>query len=113
MAADCDQPNTFCVTYVRGQAATELSSYIAGVLAYEYSKACTGGKCRLPSGVTTVVRNGISFEIASDAFEHGLTGIREVDAFIAVYNPYRLKSAPSIWSPDQRSARTTTWRVAK
>lgn len=113
MAADCDEVGTFCVTYVRGHAASGLASYIAGVLALEYSKACTGGKCRLPSGVTQVVRNGLTFEMGSEAFENGLTGIREVDNFVAAYNPYHLKSAPQIWSPDMTPTRTTTWRARR
>jgi hypothetical protein len=30
----------------------------------------------------------------------GETGIVEIDAFLAAYNPSRLRRRPAIWSPD-------------
>jgi hypothetical protein len=42
-------------------------------------------------------------------FSSGLSGIREVDAVIGLYNPGRLKAPPYISSPDRKTARTTTY----
>lgn len=111
MAADCGDPGSFCVTYVRGHAADDTAAYIAGVLAVEFAKACTGGSCRLPSGVTQVARQGVTYQIASSAFADGLTGIREVDAYVRVFNPNHLTSPPQVYSPQRRPARQTTWQA--
>lgn len=94
----CD--STFLVTYLQGAPVDGLASYVAGILATEFAKAQNGGKCRLPSGVTSVAREGISYEVAGGMFESGMTGIREVDAWVATWNPHRLISAPGVYSPD-------------
>lgn len=91
---------TFSVTYLNAYPVDSLGAYAAGVLSMEYAKACNGNKCRLPAGVTNVVRQGVSFEVASGAFPGGLTGIREVDAFITLWNPGGLQRPTTVWSPD-------------
>jgi hypothetical protein len=100
MAKADTEVGTFSVSVVRGATVDGLGAYAAGLLACEYAKACTGGKCRLPSGTTSVVRQGISMEISTDLFPGGRTGIREVDTVVARYNPYALKRPSAIWSPD-------------
>jgi len=100
-----DQPNTFSVTYLNGYPVDTLGAYAAGVLAMEFSKACAGKKCRLPANVTAITRQGVSFEIASGSFPGGMTGIREVDTFIGLWNPKALQQSPQVWSPDQRRPR--------
>lgn len=77
----------FSVTYVKGYPPDGLAAYAAGVLAMEYAKACSGRTCRLPSGVVSIVRQGVVMEIDSGLFPKGTTGIREVDSFIALWNP--------------------------
>ena len=77
--------------------------------AVEYARACTGGKCRLPQGVTSIVRQGVSFEIEGGAFPNGFTGIREVDAWIALWNPDGLRQQAKVYSPDLKRPRLT-WR---
>lgn len=97
---------TFSVTYLNGYAPDGLAACAAGTLAAEYAKVFTGqGKCRLPAGVTTVVRQGVTMEIASGAFPDGLTGIRNVDAFIAMWNPRGLEREATVWSPDAPKGR--------
>lgn len=98
------------VTYYRGAAPNPLTLYAAGVLAAEYYLACTGNDCRLPAGVTSVSRQGVSFQVATGLFQNGFTGIREVDAIIGLYNPNGLTAPPSVSSPDMRGARITTAR---
>lgn len=100
------EPGTFSVTYLNAYPVDSLGAYAVGVLALEYGYACSGRKCRLPSGVTSIVRQGISMEIASGAFPDGMTGIREVDAFIALWNPQGLTQPARVWSPDLPVART-------
>jgi hypothetical protein len=70
-----------------------------------------GGECRLPQGVTQVVRQGITFEVQQDMFENGLTTIPEVDAVTARFNPFRNKMPAAIFNPDLKPGRVTTWRA--
>lgn len=99
----------FFVTYWTGVAPNDMLRYAAGLLANEFYRACSGGKCRLPSAVTTIARQGVSFELATGLFLDGSTGIREVDAIIRIYNPNGLKTPPRVLSPDTSRARVTTW----
>ena len=100
------QVGTMSVTYLNAAEVDGLGAYAAGVLASEFAKACTGAKCRLPSGVTEISRRGLTMTIPAGMFTEGLTGIREVDAFILAYNPYLQKMPSTVWSPDQRVPRT-------
>lgn len=93
------QTGTFSITYLRAYPVDGLGAYAAGILACEFAKACSGGKCRLPSGVTEISRAGVTMTIASGAFPDGLTGIREVDAYIMAWNPNRARQASEVWSP--------------
>ena len=111
MAADVDMSGTLAVWYVPGMVPDAAALWAAGVLTCEFSKACTGGKCRLPSGVTQIARQGITMQITSGMFPDGMTGIREVDAFLTSVNPNALRLPPMAWSPDLAPAkhRYTTW----
>jgi hypothetical protein len=93
MAQDAHGDDAFSVTYYRG------------------AKACSNDKtCRLPRGARNVSRQGISYEIERNLFSEGTTGIPEVDALVARYNPYGLKMAPTISTPQTvRRPRQTTW----
>lgn len=109
LSQDVNRPDTetgtFSVTYLNAYPVDISGQYAAGVLANEFAKACTTGKCRLPSGVTNIVRQGVSMEVASGAFPGGLTGIREVDAFIALWNPRRRTMSTRVWTPDLNTPR--------
>ena len=82
-----------------------MAAYAAGVLAMEFAKACTGGKCRLPANVTSISRQGVSYDIAAGAFPSGMTGLREVDSWIGLWNPEARRQATSVWYPGQRTPR--------
>lgn len=100
---------TFFVTYLRGVPVDGVGSYVAGLLAAEFAKACTGADCALPSNVTNIARQGINVDLEPEMFADGLTGIRSVDAWVRVWNPMdRLPSG--IYSVDAPSVRQTTWR---
>lgn len=103
-----DAVGTFSVTYLNAYPVDSNGAYAAGILAAEYAKACTGGKCRLPTGVTSVARAGVTYEISSGAFPDGFTGIREVDTYIALWNPKTLSHSSRVWYPGMNTPRTTT-----
>lgn len=105
MSAPVGQEGAFAITYRNSWPVDSLGAYAAGVLANEYAKACTGGKCRLPAGVTSITRQGVSIDIASGAFPGGVTGIREVDSYLALWNPAGNRQASTVWSPDLSSPR--------
>jgi hypothetical protein len=84
-----------------------IGAYANGVLSMEYAKACVGSSgCRLPRGATTIIKQGVTIPINPDVFPNGLTGIREVDTFITLWNPQGLIAAPTVWSPDSPVVRT-------
>lgn len=103
----------FEVTYWTGIVPDSLDFMAVGILAVEFLKAIRGEKgCRLPSGATSIVRQGVSMQIEVDLFEKGLTGIREVDMATARRNPNRLRTSPRVLAPGSRRARQTTWRAS-
>ena len=100
---------SFLVSFYPFLAPNDMLRYAAGILANEYMKACTGGQCRLPSGVTGISRSGITMQIPSGLFPGGGTGIREVDAIVRIYNPNGLKMSAHVMSPDTARGRVQTW----
>lgn len=104
---------TFSVEYYQGAAPNEITRYAAGILAAEYYKGCTGGKCRLPRGVVSVERRGVSYEMEPN-FMASLRSWPEIAPVVAMFNPYELKTAPRVLSPDGPSrARRQTWGYAR
>lgn len=101
MSVPLGQPGTFAITYTPGYPVDGLGAWAAGILAVEFGKACSGTKgCRLPKNVTSITRQGVSMSLVAGSFPNGVTGITEVDAWIELWNPNRLKRAASVWSPD-------------
>lgn len=100
MNAPDTEAGTWSVTYTAGIAVDGLGAWVAGLLAGEYVRACKGGQCRLPDGVTQIVRDGVTMTLGTGAFPGNLTGIREVDAWVARYNPSGLRAPSLVWSPD-------------
>src|SRR4029077_1489144 len=86
--------------YVPGIIPDASGLWAAGVLASEFSKACQGAKCRLPSSVTTITRQGVTMTMDEGMFSNNLTGIREVDAYLISINPNAHRIPPMVWSPD-------------
>lgn len=105
MAAADTEADTFAVTYLNSYPVDSMGAYAAGLLAAEFAKACSGGKCRLPATVTSVSRQGITYEVAAGTFPNGTTGIREIDAYIGLWNPGHLRQQTRVWSPDVRGPR--------
>lgn len=93
------EDGTMSITYVNAYLPQSAGLAACFVLAREYALALTGARCRLPSGVTSIVRQGVSMTLESDSFPGGKTGIPEVDAYIALWNPKGI-APPQVWSPD-------------
>lgn len=108
MSQPWDGEDAFSVVYVPGVWPGVDGLWAAGILAAEFAKACSGGKCRLPSSVTALNRQGVSMEFSEGMFAGGNTGIREVDAYILSVNPHHLSRPSLVWSPDIKQAR---WRM--
>lgn len=101
---------TFEVTFRPGFRPDALAAYIAGVLAQEFVRALGVGACKLPAGVTQVVRQGVSVTIATGLFRSARsTGIPVVDQWIASVNPYGSRSDAVIVTPESPRVRATTW----
>lgn len=105
MAAPVGSAGSFAVTYQNSYPVDSIGAYAAGLLAMEFAKACTGGKCRLPLGVTSIARQGVAYDVVTGAFPGGQTGIREIDTYLALWNPGSLRQQPQVWSPDIPSPR--------
>lgn len=97
--ADTEE-NTFSVQYLNSYPVDGLGAYAAGLLAREYAAACMGDTCSFPATVTAITRMGTTYEIPTGSFPNGMTGIREVDAYIALWNPKNLTQNSTVWSPD-------------
>ena len=60
-----------------------------------------GADCKLPSGAVRIVRQGITIDKLqplSQMLLQGMTGIVQIDAFLASTNSSRLRRRPSIWA---------------
>lgn len=110
MGAPYGYYGTFGIRYVPGIRPRAAGLWAVGVLASEFAKACVGGKCRLPTAVTSISRQGINMEITQGMFQDG-TGIREVDAFIHSVNPGKRRVQAKVFSPDVPQHRITTTQI--
>jgi hypothetical protein len=97
----CSSP---VITYRYGVAPPALGRIAARRLANELILSLQGGDCRLPSTVTSVSRQGMSFEIIDPQqfLDGGKLGVYEIDLFLATVNPGKAKKRPRVFSPDMR-----------
>jgi hypothetical protein len=100
---------SFTVEYLQGVPVDGYGAYAAGLLAYEFAKACGGAACALPKGVTTVVRNGMTIDIEPGSFPSGFTGIFGVDAWLRSVNPYSVVVPAGVYSIDRPPTRQATF----
>lgn len=99
----------FTVTYLQGYEVDDMGKFVGGLLAEEFIKALLSDKkCRLPSTITTMARQGINYELTKGMFVDGVTGIPEVDAYVVLWNPYGLRTRPAVYSPDLTTGRQVT-----
>lgn len=100
---DDTQAGTWSVTAEYGEAVPESGQLAMGELACELLKAMAGEDCRLPPGVTQLVRQGmtISYPDVGQLLQDGRTGLYLVDLFLASENPFGLKQRPRVYGVDR------------
>lgn len=103
------EAGTWSITYSKSYPVLADGRLAVAYLAIEFAKACTPNKkCKLPRGVTSVVRNGVSFTIDAGLFPNGLTNIDIVDQYILKWNPAGSPTQGAIvFDPRQRRPRIT------
>lgn len=101
-------PGTFAVWYWRGREIPPLGRFAVTLLAIEFDKHCReDSSCVLPQDVTEVTINGMSY---TRQVLPGRTGIKLVDDWVALVNPYgSTEPGISVWTPDLDYGRTQTW----
>lgn len=104
------QPGTWSLSYSKSYPVAADARIAVAYLAMEFAKACKPkGKCDLPRGVTSVVRNGVSFSIEAGLFPNGRTGIDIVDQFIIKWNPSGTQqSTAQVFDPAKAKPRVTS-----
>jgi hypothetical protein len=102
---------TFVVTYVRGDPVPDDAAIAVGKLAGEYAKFCTGGTCALSPTITSLSRDGVSFEVVTPQQnpQYAPTGVAVADAWLRAVNPSGLRQRPRVETPDLPSPRVTTF----
>lgn len=108
LGLDDTQPGTWSVTVQVGQEVPTAGRLAVGEMACEILKAMDGQDCRMPAGVTSLVRQGVSinFPDVGELFStKGRTGLYLVDAFITTVNPNRLKGRSRVYSVDHMAPR--------
>jgi len=106
---DDTQPGTWSVTALYGQPVPSSGQFAMGELACEILKASNGDDCRLPPGVTSLIREGVTIQYpdVGALLKEGRTGLYLVDMFLASTNPNRLQARSRIYSPDSMPHRRT------
>lgn len=111
MAATPGEADTFEVTYGLGTPVPEALAIATAILACEYAKNLSGGRCSLPAKMTRLSRQGVEVEVAPPDPANGTTGIKMVDDVVSALNPGKLRQPPRVMSLDlpEGCDRVTTW----
>lgn len=112
MNLESTEVGTWEVTYTHGKPLPESGKQALAVFAGELYLGCRGDDCcALPSRVTTVSREGVSFAMLDPmAFlDMGKTGLYMVDLWLKAVNPNARSRGAAILSPDMPQQRKTTW----
>lgn len=103
LSREADQPDTFQVTYHRGLAPSSTGVHCANLLAAEMVRAaCLSGDCQLPVGTTSLIREGVTYDIeaVADTFWEGRTGIAPVDLWLSNTNPHHRTRRAGVYRAD-------------
>ena len=101
--SEADEGNAFVIDAVIGTPPDAWALDVAARLTKELVLSCTGGKCRLPSNVTSVTSQGISIRLRDSEVN---TFIPELGAWMNAINPHEARLPAAVFSPDlERGAR--------
>jgi hypothetical protein len=102
-----DQPGTWSVTASYGEDVPVSGRMAVGELACEILKAMDGEDCRLPAGLISLARQGVTISLPQpgDLWKDGKTGLFLCDAFISTVNPGNLTRRARVFSVDHRPPR--------
>jgi hypothetical protein len=103
------EPGTWSVTAAYGEDVPDSGRLAMGELSCEIVKASTGVDCRLPPGVTQLVRQGVTIQYpdVGQLLKEGRTGLYLVDLFLASENPHGLARRARVYNVDVPLPRRT------
>lgn len=109
LTLDDTQIGTWSVTALYGQDVPVGGQLAVGELACELLRAINGEDCRLPTGLQSVARQGVTINFADlgKLQKDGITGFDLVDRFIGSVNPHHLTSRSRVASVDRPAHRRT------
>lgn len=99
--------DTWSVTVLAGNEPPMLARMGAAKLSCELLRGMSGQECCFqPRAIEQLTREGTSYVINDPAalFDNGQTGITEVDLAIQTWNPNRVRSGGTVFSPDTSPA---------
>lgn len=104
------EPGTWSVTALFGEEVPDSGRLAMGEMVCEILKAGSGVDCRLPPGVTQLVRQGvtISYPDVGQLLKDGRTGLYLVDLFLASENPDGLKRRSRVYDVDSILRRSSS-----
>jgi hypothetical protein len=94
---------TWSVTALYGQPVPVSGQLAVGEMACELLRAMRGEDCRLPAGLASVARQGVTFNLQDlgQTIKDGITGFDLVDRFIGAVNPNKLVNRSRVYSIDR------------
>jgi hypothetical protein len=97
----CEAP-VIQLDYTWGVTPEPLALAAAGELTCEFINVLVGGDCKLPSGASQIVRQGVTVSRPNieSILSNGMTGLPIVDAFIRTYNPANLRQRSRVVNID-------------
>ena len=106
---DDTHAGTWSVTAAYGQAVPVSGRMAVGELACEFLKALDGQDCRLPAGLQSLARQGvtINFPEIGSLIRDGITGLYLTDHFVASVNPGKLITRSRVYGVDRPVTRRT------
>lgn len=108
VCSDVTDPDAFTMSYAYGRRPPRVLRDACAVFAAEMAKSCVGVACELPSRVTSITREGVSYTILDSQkfLDEGRVGIYRVDLALAAAKMGR-KPRPGGWAPYGQQTRTS------
>lgn len=102
MTLDDTNVGTWSVTADYGQDVPVSGQLAVGEMACEILRALDGQDCRLPAGIQSLARQGVTIDFpeVGELIQKGITGLYLVDQFVAAVNPSHLRARSSVYSVD-------------